>query len=469
MKTIYGIMDTAFGAFSVVRGFAKASVIAAYSKPSASYQRKINDERIERIADYIVAGKVVYTPEVTLSYSTRDWSSPAISANELREDKDDVRFWRFSDNRNPGRRIVQISLPDKDIKPFSRIDGNHRLEAFESAKLANLDYSIPFAIILLADDAGSTDTSRTEMEIFHNINAKAQPLTPIEQYRGFLNIYTAEELYPIGREYSHTKEYIDNYKETTIRIGNVFSGIDAMDDTLVSVTKYLLDRNVEYKTQDVFEALTRLDAAYLPKHPLLRVFANRFALVPFVYYSIVNKAVLDRFVTWFLRNKLYDAKNFDPATVIEQFEKSPKSVFMSMQFCEDTKDNYNTVQNVCDKLKAEGYIDFELIKVDDHMDGFSDEIYTRIVKGIEQADLVIADLSYGNKNVHHEIGYAQGLGKRILLIYKERDGISANDDIGSNLSMHDQLRFKSQTDLQNRLFEKVRQIFAVNAEARPDI
>ena len=47
-----------------------------------------------------------------------------------------------------------------------------------------------------------------------------------------------------------------------------------------------------------------------------------------------------------------------------------------------------------------------LIKVDEHHDGYSDDIYGRIVDGIKKASLVVADLSYGNRNVHYEIGLA---------------------------------------------------------------
>ncbi len=83
------------------------------------------------------------------------------------------------------------------------------------------------------------------------------------------------------------------------------------------------------------------------------------------------------------------------------------------------------------------------------------------MEGINNCDLFIADLSYGNKNVHHEIGYAQGRGKKILLLYHIRDGIEPSNDIGSNLSMYDQLRFNTYGELRKCLVEKLKDYFSL--------
>lgn len=95
---------------------------------------------------------------------------------------------------------------------------------------------------------------------------------------------------------------------------------------------------------------------------------------------------------------------------------------------------------------------------------YSDEIYHRIINGIKESSLVIADLSFGNKNVHHEIGYAQGLAKKVLLLYKTRDGVPANSEIGSNISMHDQVRFQNQVELRPVLLRKIREFFGIEVD-----
>ncbi len=75
-------------------------------------------------------------------------------------------------------------------------------------------------------------------------------------------------------------------------------------------------------------------------------------------------------------------------------------------------------------------VEIDIIKVDEHKDGYSDIIRKRIIEGIDSCDLLIADLSYGNKNVHHEIG--------------------------SNLSMQDQLRVTTYHELREGLLKKLK-------------
>lgn len=78
-----------------------------------------------------------------------------------------------------------------------------------------------------------------------------------------------------------------------------------------------------------------------------------------------------------------------------------------MWFNTKTADTYKEVKDVKAIILRDYNVQLEIIKVDEHKDGFSDLISKRIIEGIDSCDLFIADLSYGNKNVHHEIGYAQ--------------------------------------------------------------
>lgn len=143
------------------------------------------------------------------------------------------------------------------------------------------------------------------------------------------------------------------------------------------------------------------------------------------------------------------------------YNNSTKKVFVSMWFNKKTEDTYREIEDVKEILLKNYNMNIEITKVDEHKDGYSDSITKRIMEGINNCDLLIVDLSYGNKNVHHEIGYAQGRGKKVLLLYHIRDGIEPFNEIGSNLSMYDQLRFDTYKELRTRLLEKFKNYFSL--------
>lgn len=97
------------------------------------------------------------------------------------------------------------------------------------------------------------------------------------------------------------------------------------------------------------------------------------------------------------------------------------------------------------------------IRVDEHHEGTTGQISDRIFRDIESAGLVIADLSSGKLNVPHEIGYAMGLKKDLILVH---NGTSeeAEKHIPSNIRMFEQIRFNGdyqtlQNEIKRRLID----------------
>lgn len=185
----------------------------------------------------------------------------------------------------------------------------------------------------------------------------------------------------------------------------------------------------------------------------------------YTYYALLDEYKADKFLKWVKQNSLMDILELHIRDVIDIYDKiydsAPKKIFMSMGFNKETEDTYKEVKDVVKIVKEKYNVDIETIRVDKHKDGYSDVISRRIIEGIDNCDLLIADLSYGNKNVHHEIGYAQGKGKKVLLLYQIRKGADPFDEIGSNLSMHDQLRFSTYGELRKGLLEKIKDCFSL--------
>lgn len=131
-----------------------------------------------------------------------------------------------------------------------------------------------------------------------------------------------------------------------------------------------------------------------------------------------------------------------------------------MQFCPETRETYltieKTVQQINDKHKLA--IKLRPVRIDDFNKGHSYTITGQILELIEGSGLLIADLTYGNKNVYHEIGFMMGLNRgkglpheNFILIADKRRGKDLKKDIGFNLAEWQQLRFDGERHLEVKL------------------
>lgn len=98
-----------------------------------------------------------------------------------------------------------------------------------------------------------------------------------------------------------------------------------------------------------------------------------------------------------------------------------------------------------------------LLRVDQHSEGATGQISDRILRDIEMSGLVIADLSSGRANIPHEIGFAMGLKKGLILIHNGTDA-EADEHTPSNIKMYEQIRFnqdyhKLETELKAKLID----------------
>jgi hypothetical protein len=86
-------------------------------------------------------------------------------------------------------------------------------------------------------------------------------------------------------------------------------------------------------------------------------------------------------------------------------------IFVVMSFREESDDTYNTIARVC---RAYGFDPERTDKA-----STTDRIYARIVQGIQRAAFVVADVTFSSVNVYYELGFAEALGKDVLVIAKE--------------------------------------------------
>ena len=164
MITLTGIFSESFGGTCTIRGYAKYTDIINSSYPHPHYQRPEDAQHIEDISKFITSGSNSFSPEVVLAYTT-EYDYYAQGANDEVDAISDIRSGKgFSSNKNgvvfkkqkavDNGFLYEVKIPEsEENKPFRRVDGNHRLKAFE--KLAaeaqvKSNYLNTFSIILFA-------------------------------------------------------------------------------------------------------------------------------------------------------------------------------------------------------------------------------------------------------------------------------------------------------------------------------
>ncbi len=116
---------------------------------------------------------------------------------------------------------------------------------------------------------------------------------------------------------------------------------------------------------------------------------------------------------------------------------SGNSVFIVMTFRDESEDTYAAIERVCKAYR------FEPDRSD--KSGTTDRIYQRIVDGIQRAAFIVADVTFKSLNVYYELGFAEALGKDIIVVAKEGTDLPFDTkDIPTHL-------FKSYTSLENDL------------------
>ena len=125
-----------------------------------------------------------------------------------------------------------------------------------------------------------------------------------------------------------------------------------------------------------------------------------------------------------------------------------------MSFRKESDDTYHTIERVC-----RGY-GFEPDRTDKN-DATTDRIYNRIVQGIQRAAFVVADVTFGSVNVYYELGFAEALGKDVIVVAKEGTNLPFDtNDIPTAF-------FSDQTRLEEALRSRIGRLTGRQARGAP--
>lgn len=153
---------------------------------------------------------------------------------------------------------------------------------------------------------------------------------------------------------------------------------------------------------------------------------------------------------------LLDTQNPDLAEVAQEAVlialqlAAGNSVFVIMAFREESEDTFTAVKEVCEERGL------KWARTD--QDPTTNRVYQRIVNGIQRAAFVVADVTIPTLNVYYELGYAEALGKPIIVLAREGTELPFDTrDIPTTL-------FRNQTRLKAALRERLDALYGTNAK-----
>jgi hypothetical protein len=192
----------------------------------------------------------------------------------------------------------------------------------------------------------------------------------------------------------------------------------------------------------------------------------------FFYLADQGSGRFNAFRHWVKGNHLAAMQSTDANALIDIFDRvhtaKSRTVFVSMQFGQDTDAIFETIKKTISQINqtCRPKIEIEPLRIDHLTKGHSYTITEEILDAIENCGLVIADLTFSNANVYHEVGYLMGLNKArtgrqdnfILLV---RDDDTATTGVGFNLRGISQIRFKETIELEWKLTVEIEKYYGL--------
>ena len=399
----------------VLRGFAKSSDLATYSKKDENYQRSSNDEHLKEIEHFIekIRTSAKYLPEVTLV---------ARGDKNLKRVKISGKLTTTQQGEIDNLEYYELTVFEDNL--LYRIDGNHRLEA-----LKDKNYYIPFSIIIWNNESVSVDD---EAFLFYFLNSKAKPLTTEENLKGLVNSTTWEshELKEANFLLPYLKYFRDDFENNPLFNKEHYKDSDGLENPKIQILKILdiilkEDGRDNFFDFEVFKNYISETNEILSQRDRFKYLRKKFLCFPqFVFYTLHKKKgsfeetvkFLDETNSWAECYKhdensiIYPNKIYNNA--YKQLDKKI-NIFVAMPFYNESivKQFNKTMKELICEIMNENSIFADKLNLFDIMTykAESTDILGSMDYQINKCDIFIADISNHNKakanpNVMFELG-----------------------------------------------------------------
>lgn len=444
----------------VLRGFAKMSdLVNASDVDQNNYQRIEDLQHINDIKNFLKNGKIRFLPEVVLVARNE------IQIQEINLNLKGKQLGRF---KNINYRRITV-FP----KSLYRVDGNHRLEAYEENQK---DYYIPFSIILWHVDDESEESQEqkekrkrndidNEAFLFYLLNAKSKPLTLEDNIKGIvqsdISVWKDENIRDVNFIFPHLREIYNDlnndslfkkshYKDTNDNQNVWTQYLNILNEIFTKENKdkkldeeYTISFNKEQCKEMVCNTLLLLNQTTRFKY--LREHYKKFPqLVFYLYYlkfldkenKINIENDLEDINTWAEKYKHDDNSFENPINMYEnamkQIQRDEINIFVAMPYY--NKDcikqfniNYEKVIAEIAKKKPKLKDRLKLFPIMEHT-GETKNILSYIDNCINKCQIFIADVSDDpaknnivNPNVMYELGVARQKKKPCIIIRNDQN------------------------------------------------
>lgn len=465
-----GILGNSLNGQLCLRGFAKIKDLARASEADYTYQRNPIDR--SDISDFLENQPYLFFPEVILGYKMKfSGVSPLQLIQEGKKAKTVDGSFSVKQIKGENEKFVTLEIDEsKTSKPFSRIDGNHRLLAAEFSENSKVEGMVAPFCLLLGED--NQDFDKATKVFFYNINTKTIPLTSEQNLKVMIDDkknFSDSELKEIfGGEFPNkTRELIGNAKP------EIFSNIQHIlkenyRTYYNGIFKYLLD-NGENSNNVVTKVLNSLQAVntLYGDEPLLKSNDSMGLLTAFLYYHVKDSySKFQMFKNWILNNQIFKAQEVSSDSLIKIFDEIVSSeikVFVAMPYFDGNAtivSDYNKIYDDAIKKIAEEYaINISLYPIMCNKGETQDQIQD-IINKIKECKIFFADITLNNANVLYEMGWARALQKKVIIVRRKDSDKPKSDYL--NDTYHDYDDNARSTDLAHVIRENIIEVLEKN-------
>ena len=506
-----GVLARAFNNIICLRGFAPLGDLEKMSFPDENYQRSEIESHSKEIAGFLDGGEYTFFPEIILggSLAGMGFSTEDIKTLYSAIDKGDAFKLKSVGEISVSTFVKRFkNLWEFDFyatgsfyklkpKSFSRIDGNHRLQAVSHSSERISQYLAPFCLVLFRDDE---ERKRFGRVFFHMINFRAIPISEEKNLELILDQddFDLDRLLqpPFGPEFYLARKCLRNDTFQKSHISKL------SHEKLVDLFRYLRNRSFCLDEQKKRNCVTtwRLNAETTEgSNKFFLAFMDKVIMVDELLSShirlaemcMMNKDILasllvvllcmkddySEYVAWLLahgqegNDELLSNGPLD--WIVNSFktgrDRGSRRIFVSMQFgsC-GTEQNFSTIQTVVNEINKDYELDppLEIVRVDQLVTGKTFEINERIINQVSQCGYLIADLTYCNSNVYHEIGML--MGRTLALTHEHKYNMTLildtqvseeNKIVKFNLKSLQYLPFATQKQLHDEIRKRLEKFY----------